>query len=72
MGVLTQELPTDLWGLNGLCHVLDVLVSGYKTECWYLISLQSVCGLVSHCRTNVSQVLARQNSDVILAFFCSS
>lgn len=37
MGFLTQELPTDLRGLNGLCHVPDVLLSGYKTKCWYFI-----------------------------------
>lgn len=42
MGVLTQELPTDLWGLNGLCHVPDVLLSGYRTECWGLIYRFSV------------------------------
>lgn len=37
MGFLMQELPSDLRDLNGLCHVPEVLLSGYKTKCWYLI-----------------------------------
>lgn len=36
-------VTTDPWGLNGLCHVPDVLVSGYKTKCWCLIYHFSQC-----------------------------